>query len=68
MKITKLLFPFLAIIVFSAPLFAQNGNSGQRGNAVISEVKVYDLGDGKGLIEVRVSGNLAHTVIAIVKP
>ena len=66
MKTTKLFFALVALMVFSAPLFAQNlngnGNGGQNGNAVISEVQVYDLGNGTGRIEVRVSGNLANTV------
>ena len=64
MKTTKLFFALLAMIAFNATLFGQNlnGNGGQNGDAVISEVQVYDLGNGTGLVEVRVSGNLANTV------
>ena len=47
--LSVLLMTFLA-----GSLFAQNGN------AVISEVKVYDLGNGTGLVDVRVSGNQAY--------
>lgn len=67
---------FLSLIVFVAfwnsSLSGQNGNSGSNGNAVISEIQVYDLGDRTGLIEVRVSGNLASTVtggnFAVINP
>ena len=62
MKTTKLFFALVALMVFRTPLFSQNLNAGQHGNAVISEVQVYDLGNGTGLVEVRVSGNLANTV------
>ena len=56
MKNTKLLFALFAMMLFSVILFGQNGNM------VISEVQVYDLGNGRGIVEVRVSGNLANTV------
>ena len=55
MKNMKLFFALFVIIAFNATLFAQNGNM------VISEVQVYDLGNGTGLVEIRISGNLAYT-------
>jgi hypothetical protein len=53
LKIFSALSLFLLLLVGKS--FAQNGN------AVISEVQVYSLGDGVGLLEIRVSGNLAST-------
>lgn len=50
LKLFSLLFLFSG---FSSPGFSQNGN------AVVSEVQVYDLENGYGRIEVRISGNLA---------
>lgn len=61
MKTMKLFFAFFAALAFTGTLSAQNGN-GQQGNAVISEVKIYDNGNGTGTIEVRISGNQAHEV------
>lgn len=40
------------------------GLQAQNSNAVISEVKAYDLEDGTALVEVRLSGNLADDVIS----
>ncbi len=51
-------FTFLLLLVMGTL-----GLRAQNGNAVISEVKVYDLGNGTGSIEVRVSGNLSASVV-----
>lgn len=59
MKQTKLIFSLLFSMVLCAPVFAQNGNS------VVSEVKVYDMGNGTGTIEVRISGNQAEQISAL---
>ena len=50
----KNIFLFLFLLMATAGLQAQNGN------AVISEVKLYNMGDGTGVLTVRVSGNLAY--------
>ncbi|MFY0685658.1 MAG: hypothetical protein JXQ90_00760 [Cyclobacteriaceae bacterium] len=33
----------------------------QNGNAVVSEVKIYDEGNGSAKVEIRISGNLAES-------
>lgn len=33
----------------------------QNGNAVVSEIKIYDEGNGSATVEVRISGNLASS-------
>lgn len=47
-----------AFILFFMLVF---GLKAQNGNAVISEVRAYDLGNGMARLEVRVSGNLASS-------
>ncbi len=49
------LFSLLLLLIF-----AGIGAHAQNGNAVVSEVKLYDMGNGSGILAVRVSGNLAH--------
>lgn len=44
-------------------LMATLGLRAQNGNAVISEVKAYDMGNGTGILTVRVSGNLASNYV-----
>lgn len=41
-------------------LMATLGLQAQNGNAVVSEIKLYDMGDGTGILAVRVSGNQAY--------
>lgn len=57
MKNVKIFSFFLILIMATLGIRAQNGN------AVISEVKAYDLGNGTGVITVRVSGNLASNYV-----
>ncbi|HEX2899614.1 MAG TPA: hypothetical protein VHS96_07845, partial [Bacteroidia bacterium] len=57
MKNLKLFSLFLLLIIAGFSLQAQNGN------AVVSEVKVEDLGDGTGMIVVRISGNQASNYL-----
>jgi hypothetical protein len=40
-------------------LMATLGLQAQNGNAVVSEIKLYDMGNGTGILAVRISGNLA---------
>jgi hypothetical protein len=62
------LFSFLFLLMLTSTLAkAQSGNGngnyqGPNGNAVVSEVKVYNDNNGTGTIEVRVSGNLAYAI------
>lgn len=43
-------------------LFLSMGLHAQNGNAVVSEVTVYDNEDGSGSVEVRISGNLSTDI------
>lgn len=36
------------------------GLRAQNGNAVVSEIKIYDMGNGTGIITARISGNQAY--------
>ena len=53
-------FSMLFLFLFSGLSFA----NAQNGNAVISEIQVYDEGDGSATIEIRISGNLASSSIS----
>jgi hypothetical protein len=46
--------------LFLLLLMATLGLQAQNGNAVVSEVKLYDIGGGTGILVVRVSGNQAY--------
>ncbi len=52
-KIGLFLILLLSLTTFGSA-FAQNGN------AVVSETKIYDMGNGTGIITARISGNLAY--------
>lgn len=54
--------PLRNLSLFILLLMGTLGLRAQNGNAVISEVKAYDLGNGTARLEVRISGNLAYTV------
>lgn len=56
MKNLRKLALCVVLLLTYAGLHAQNGN------ATVSEVKVYDMGNGAGMMEVRISGNLSGSV------
>jgi hypothetical protein len=50
---------FVLLLMGTLGLRAQNGNGGQNGNVVVASIDIQDLGNGTGMIVVKLSGNQA---------
>jgi hypothetical protein len=50
---------FVLLLMGTLGLRAQNGNGGQNGNVVVASIDLQDLGNGTGMIVVKLAGNQA---------